>query len=164
MESQQIMKLLMAMNEKITTREDRKSEEMKVMQEKEEAERKSDREGMKAMQEKAEAERIDREEMIARIDANTKTTLATQLKMKEIKVDMKTMQENIQENLKKTKQMMNMNQAGRLRSLLRHLKKNRWYYKRSELSFDTQARKLQENLEVIKADLITDFTMVGIEI
>jgi hypothetical protein len=34
---------------------------------------------MKAMQEKAEAERkSDREEMIARIDANTKATLATQ--------------------------------------------------------------------------------------
>jgi hypothetical protein len=39
--------------------------------------------------------------MIARIDANTKATLATQLKMNETK-DMKTMQENIQENLKKT--------------------------------------------------------------
>jgi hypothetical protein len=32
------------------------------------------------------------------------------------------------------------------------------------VSLDTQARKLQENLEVIKADLTTDFTMVGIEV
>jgi hypothetical protein len=114
MESQQIMELLLAINENITTREDRKcdSDQMKAMQEKEEAERKS-----------------DREEMIARIDANTKATQATQLKMKETK-NMKTMQENLQENLKKTKQMMNMNQAGSLRSLLGHLKKHRWYCKR----------------------------------
>jgi hypothetical protein len=84
MESQQIMEPLLAMNEKMTTKEDRKSdrEELKAMQERAEAERKSDREEMKAMQETAEAERIcDREEMIARMDANTKATLATQVKM-----------------------------------------------------------------------------------
>jgi hypothetical protein len=45
---------------------------------------------MKAMQERAEAERkSDREEMIARMDANTKAKQATQVKMNE------TMQENI---------------------------------------------------------------------
>jgi hypothetical protein len=47
----------------------------------------------------------DREEMKARMDANTKATLAT-------KEAMKTMQENIQENLKKTmEETMTMNQA-----------------------------------------------------
>jgi ElaB/YqjD/DUF883 family membrane-anchored ribosome-binding protein len=87
MESQQIMELLLAMNEKMTTKEHRKS----------------DREKMKAMQERAEAERIsDREEIIARMDANTKAKLATQVKMNETKEAMKTMQENIQENIKKT--------------------------------------------------------------
>jgi hypothetical protein len=33
-----------------------------------------------------------------------------------------------------------------------------------ELSIDSQARKLQENLEVIKANLTTDLTMIGIEV
>jgi hypothetical protein len=33
-----------------------------------------------------------------------------------------------------------------------------------EVSLDTQARKLQENLEVIKDDVTTDLTMVGIEL
>jgi hypothetical protein len=104
MESQQIMEVLLAMNFKITSKEDKKSdtEEMKAMQEMADAERKSDREEMKAMHEKTEAERkSDREEMIARMDTNKKATLATQLKMNETKEDMKTMQENIQENLKK---------------------------------------------------------------
>jgi hypothetical protein len=32
-----------------------------------------------------------------------------------------------------------------------------------ELSHDTQTRMLQENLEVIKADVTTNRTMVGIE-
>jgi uncharacterized membrane-anchored protein YhcB (DUF1043 family) len=65
------------------------------------------------MHEKAEAERkSDREEIIARLDANTKATLSTQLKMNETKEDMKTMQENIQENLKKSMEIMKtMNQA-----------------------------------------------------
>jgi hypothetical protein len=78
---------------------------------------------MRAMQETEEAERKgDSEETIGRFDANTKAKLATQLKMKETK-DMKTMQENIQEDLKKTMiQMMKMNQTGSYRSLLRHLK------------------------------------------
>jgi hypothetical protein len=49
---------------------------------------------MKAMQERAEAERKnDREEMIARMDANTKVTLATKVKMNQTKEDMKTTQE-----------------------------------------------------------------------
>jgi hypothetical protein len=53
------MKHFLAMNLKITTKEDRiiKSEEMKAMQEKAEVERKCDSEEMKAMQEKANAER-----------------------------------------------------------------------------------------------------------
>jgi hypothetical protein len=78
----------------------------------------------------------DREEMIARMDANTKATLATQVKMNEIKEDMKTMQkraaverksdreemkqvtraghEQIQENLKRMmEEMMSANQAKR---------------------------------------------------
>jgi hypothetical protein len=55
------------------------------------------------MQEKPDAERkSDREEMIARMDAYTKATLATQLKTNETKEDIKTMKENIQDNLKKT--------------------------------------------------------------
>jgi hypothetical protein len=58
--------------------------------------------------------------MIARIYANTKATLATQLKMNETK-DMKTIQK---------------------------------IYK----------REIQENLEVIKTDLTTNITMVGIEV
>jgi hypothetical protein len=33
-----------------------------------------------------------------------------------------------------------------------------------DVSLYTEARKLQENLEVIKADLTTDPTMVGIEV
>jgi hypothetical protein len=33
-----------------------------------------------------------------------------------------------------------------------------------EVSLDTHARRVQENLEVIKADLTTHLTMVGIEV
>jgi hypothetical protein len=33
-----------------------------------------------------------------------------------------------------------------------------------EVSLETQARKLQENLEVIKANLTTQLTIVGIEV
>jgi hypothetical protein len=68
MGSQQILELLLAMNFKITTKEDKvsDSEEMKAMQDMADAERKSDREEIKAMQEKAEAERkSDREEIKA---------------------------------------------------------------------------------------------------
>jgi hypothetical protein len=124
---------------------------------------------MKAMQEKAETERkIDIEEMIARIDANTKATLATQIKMNETKEDMKIMQENIKDNLKKTmEEMMTMNQAkteGKLKELTETIEKTQMVLQTVELSFDTQARNLQENLEVIKADLTTDLTMVGIEV
>jgi hypothetical protein len=53
-----------------------------------------------------------REKMETKLDANTKATLATQVKMNETTEDMKTMQENIQENLKKTmEEIMNTNQA-----------------------------------------------------
>jgi hypothetical protein len=43
-----------------------------------------------------------REYILSRMDANTKATLFTQVKMNETKEDMKTMQENIQENQTKT--------------------------------------------------------------
>jgi hypothetical protein len=32
-----------------------------------------------------------------------------------------------------------------------------------KVSLDTLARKLQENLQIVKADLTTDFTVVGFE-
>jgi hypothetical protein len=58
--------------------------------------------------------------MNEKIDANTKATLAT-------KEDMKTMQERIQENLKRTiEEIMNMNQTktdGSLRSLRSQVQK-----------------------------------------
>jgi hypothetical protein len=63
-----------------------------------------------AMQEDSKTQRderkIDKEEMMARMDANTKAMLATQVKMNKTKEDMKTMQQYIQENLKKTMEEM----------------------------------------------------------
>jgi hypothetical protein len=107
------------------------------------AERKSDREEMKAMHEKAEAERkCDREETIARMDANTIVTLATQLKMNETK-DMKTMQEKIQDNLKKTmEEMKTMNQAkrdGNLKEITETNEKTQMVLQTVEVSLDTKA-------------------------
>jgi hypothetical protein len=59
---------------------------------------------------------------------------ATQLKMNETNEDMNTMHGNIQENLKKTmEEMKTMNQAktdGKLKELLKQMKKQRWFYKR----------------------------------
>jgi hypothetical protein len=50
--------------------------------------------------------------MIARLDTNTKATMATQLKMNENNEDIKIMQENIKENLKETiEEMKTMKQA-----------------------------------------------------
>jgi hypothetical protein len=59
-----------------------------------------------------------REKMETKLDANTKATLATQVKMNEAKEHMKTMQENIQEDLQKTmEEMITMNQTKSLRRL-----------------------------------------------
>jgi hypothetical protein len=72
------------------------------MQEKAEAERKSDREEIKAMQNKADAEKEWQGRNDSKNRRQYKSHLATQLKTNETKEDMKIMQENIPENLKKT--------------------------------------------------------------
>jgi hypothetical protein len=71
-------------------------------------------------------------------------------------------------NLKKTmEEMKTLNQpktGGKLNELTETNEITQMVLQMVEVSFDTKARKLQENLEVIKADLTTNLTMVSIEV
>jgi hypothetical protein len=123
---------------------------------------------MRGMQEKTEDEENDREEIIARMDANIKATLAIQLKKNETEEDMKNHAGKYKRDYKKTmEEVRTMNQAmtdGKLNELIETNEKTQMVLETVEVSLDTQARNLQENLEVIKALLTTDFSMVGIEV
>jgi hypothetical protein len=112
--------------------------------------------------------------------------------MKETKVDKKSMQKNIQENLdvcrrvgqksgpctanfsdllcftreSKENDVRNDDHepSAKLKELTETIGKTQMVLQTVEVSLDTQARKLQENPEVIKADLTTDPNTVGIEV
>jgi hypothetical protein len=71
MDTQQIMELLLTMNEKMATKEDRKIDKEEMIA-KMEYNTKTSQQGMLSI----------REEMIAKMDSNTKATLATKEEMK----------------------------------------------------------------------------------
>jgi 2C-methyl-D-erythritol 2,4-cyclodiphosphate synthase len=101
--------------------------------------------------------------MRARMDANTRDTLAT----KEERADReqrKAEMEEIQAKMSERMTATQTNTGGKIKELTETIEKILVELQTVEASLYMEARKLQENLEVIEADLSTDTTMVGIEV
>jgi hypothetical protein len=108
-----------------------------------------------------------REEMIAKMDANTEATLATQVKMNETKEDIKTMQDNIQENLKKTmEEIMTTNQAktgATFKELTETIEKTQMELESAELSLDARTRKTKTDAKFKELTETTEKTQMELE-